>query len=195
MNRFAGALALCCSSVTGSAVALTIDAVETGSDVIFTFSGDIDLTGLVDDGVGPTIPGVTPNIGEMVFVPERQDLQFYNLSTAPNPNVFGSGGTSPLPTSVTGDLFEITPLSLSGAPAALGVATTFTGGPISGSMTFAGSSFSSLGLTEGTYVWTSVNDTFTLNIGDDGATVIPLPATLPLALAGLGLLALVRRRG
>ena len=69
-------------------------------------------------------------------------------------------------------------------------------------MTFAGSTFASLGLEEGTYVWSwdaqspnfalSTGTSFTLIIGNNG--VIPEPTSLMIfgGIAGIGLM--VRRR-
>ena len=61
----------------------------------------------------------------------------------------------------------------------------YSGGPLSGTMTFWGETFSSLGMDPGTYTWTLPNDSVTL-------TIIPEPTTF--TLLGLGSLALVMGR-
>lgn len=66
-----------------------------------------------------------------------------------------------------------------------------SGDPLSGSNTWIGHTFTSLGITPGSYLWVLDNgDTITLNT----AAVVPVPAAVWLFGSGLGLLGWLRRR-
>ncbi len=67
----------------------------------------------------------------------------------------------------------------------LAIATGYmSGDALSGSHTFAGQTFASLGITPGSYDYVLPSDTITLNFA---ATPVPLPASLLLLLGALGL--------
>ncbi|MDB2406925.1 hypothetical protein N9W17_00110 [Jannaschia sp.] len=167
-------------------VVMEID--EVGMDVIATFSGTIDVSGLPSDGTSeffntrliPVVPIVSFSSGP---------FDFYNM-TSTFQNLGFSERTSP--DSRTGDVFALAD-SRSGAPGVLGVASGFTSRSVSGSMTFLNTDIAGLGLCEGVFTAATANDTITLTVGDAIAAV-PLPATLPLLLAGLGAVAMTRRK-
>jgi hypothetical protein len=99
--------------------------------------------------------------------------------------VFGPGGDIFF-TSGSGDAF-----GLNGLPQ-LGVPFGYAGGALSGSATFSGETFASIGMTPGTYVWSwgsgGSADSFTLNI-------VPEPTTVLLLTTRLAALAWRVRRG
>lgn len=69
----------------------------------------------------------------------------------------------------------------------------YSGGPIVDTATWLGQSFSSLGITPGTYVYLLPNDTLTVNIG--GALGgVPEPATWAMMLFGFGAVGFAVRR-
>ncbi len=126
---------------------------------------------------------------------------------------FGPGVGSPLveADSSTGSLFLVGPItsdSVTGPIIGAGVGLSpeyVSGAPLSGGMTFLGATFASLGITTGDYNFTldvvdvvespggsSLQDIpsgygVTLSFGEAVAAV-PVPATLPLLLAGLGIM-------
>ena len=56
---------------------------------------------------------------------------------------------------------------------------------LSDSSTYANTTFASLGVTPGSYVYTWQGDSFTVNVQGAGAAPIPEPSALALALVGL----------
>ena len=106
------------------------------------------------------------------------------------PSSFGTGSVFTRASSGVGDYVGINPVFT-----ALFVPFGYTSGdPLSGSTTFSGHSFSSLGLTPGVYEWTwgtgATADSFTVNIG-----AVPVPAAVWLFGSGLiGLVGLARRK-
>ena len=177
------AIAVILLFIVGSVqAAVIVTVVETGGDVVFSGGGSLDLSGLGFDGNFP-INGsqIDPIIGLLALGPaSATTIDTYGpLLTTPT---YGTGGNT-LASSGTGDVFGVRSVS-----PGVGVPTGYiSGGALSGSSTFAGETFASLGITPGTYVWSWSSDTFTLN-------VVPIPAAVWLfgsALAGLGW---VRRR-
>ncbi len=185
----AAALALFLSAAawTPSYSAVTITAVETGSDVVFTYSGSIDLTNLGS-------PSPFNNLNSAI-VPSAGQFQSIGSTNSPNGNyytatftgdaAFGSGfGVSA--DSSTGDKFGF----LKGSNLIALDASYNSNDALNGTITYTGKTFSSLGVTAGTYVYTMTEDnsnTITMNIGS-----VPEPSRA--LLAGLGLCGLLLRR-
>lgn len=175
-------------SLPGSA-SVIVSGMETGDDVVFSYNGTLDLNGISPRLGTVARGGILARIGLLNFGVPGSFYSFYPLiSPTEAPVPFGDGGFSDV-SSFTGDLFSISRLT---SGPIFGVGRDFTGGAIAGSITFDGASFASLGLTTGTYLYASANDDITMTIGNDMAPV-PLPAALPMLLAGLGGFGLMRK--
>jgi hypothetical protein len=191
-----------CALVVGGAVAanaspylVTIE--QMGPDVVATGSGNIDLTGLTLSSLHSTFSaGVNPPEAVVTLSSGVADTYSGTLSGPPGGVLgpgFGPGIGIPHPlfepaTSSTGNLvsFSFTFSSIHVfqgymSDGALGTSTD----------TWDAATFTSLGLTSGTYEWTwgpGADQNFTIEIGTPVAT--PLPAALPLFASGLGALGL-----
>jgi hypothetical protein len=127
---------------------------EVGSNVVMTASGTIDLDGLtlVDSNIGPFMGGgIGPTSATFLMGANGGYGKSYSGFTT-TPSNFGTGSGFP-PTSTSGDIFGI--IYQGQPPHLLVVPTGYTsGGQISSTQTFTGQTFSSLGLTAGTYTYT-----------------------------------------
>jgi hypothetical protein len=162
---------------------IIVNVLQSGPDVVATGSGTIDLTDLIFQFSGAAQGSIFPSSpqiiqGTPVFTP---DDNYTGLTGVPGP--FGPGGFT-VASSGSGDKFEASASFLSGS---IVVPQGYVSGmPLSGTDTYSGQTFSSLGLTPGTYTFTwgtGVHaDFFTVQIGP--ATATPEPASL--TLLGLG---------
>ena len=161
-----------------------INFVETGGGVTMTLSGSLNLTGATSWTGGNLQPANVTPLNASLLVAGNTQL-FFGLTGSDNN--FGPGPQA-LPATFSGSQFAL--LATLGA---FGVPLTYTSGDLlSSTMIFDATDFATLGMVVGTYVWSIPSgDTITLNIVP---TSIPAPAGLPLALAGVGAVALVRRR-
>jgi len=152
---------------------VVINAVESGNDVVFSYSGSIDLTGLPQNSFTFSGSYVDPSTGEFFSAPGN----YVNyLGSAVSLQSFGTGlyrGSS----SNSGAIFSLSQ-DIAGKPL-IGLPSGYQSNSLfSGSTTFANTTFLGLGVTRGPYTTTlSNNDTITMNIG-------AVPAPLPLL--GLG---------
>jgi hypothetical protein len=164
---------------------------QVGGDVVATGSGPIDLAGLSPAGTGNANTGIVPPSGFILTGPAG--LVSFDLYTGfTGPATFGNGGFTPAD-SGSGDVVGI----LVSSNQLLVPSGYLTSTPLSDSSTYVGQTFSSLGVTPGTYVWIwgdgGANENFTLNIV---ASTVPEPASAALlgtALAGLLLAGAIRR--
>jgi hypothetical protein len=165
---------------------------ESGGNVVGTGTGTIDFTDLTSAGTTPIAsPLLNPAFGDIRIGP-TQPLESYFAGIS-GPTTFGSGSNAP------GSNGSGSTVELFGFAGELGVPVGYTlGSQLTSSATWAGS-FSSLGLTPGTYTWTwgtgAHADSFTVQVGPAAAVPEPSSGVL-VALGAVGVLAcgLVRKR-
>jgi hypothetical protein len=129
--------------------AVLVTATETIKGVLFSGAGTMDLSGS-RAGVGSNAPaGVDIDFYVLVGPPGGQNIDTYFPTEFEGPSTIGPGD-SRSPQSGTGNLFGV-----SWGRSSLGVPDGYQSKSLlSGSMLFAGETFESIGLDEGTYVWT-----------------------------------------
>jgi collagen type VII alpha len=161
---------------TGStgATGFTVTLVESGSNVVMTASGSLninDLT-LVASSTGPFgSGGIGVNSATWLISNTGQSADQYSGFSS-SPSNFGSGSGAPA-SSITGDIIGVV---FNGAPPYLLTVPVgyTTGTPITASQTFSSQSFASMGLVEGTYTYTWGTgpnaDSINVVVGGTGAT-------------------------
>lgn len=175
-----------CAFCQGVEAAVLITAEEDGPDVVFSWSGSLNTTGLV---FGVNIASITGSVGPSFggffgYSPATSNI---NLS---NPNIllpasvpFGTAGLTPA-TSFSGN-----PFGLDGSGRIALPAFYVSNTPFAGTLTFSGASFDSLGLTDSPtpFIWTVAANGDTIQL-----TVVPEPTIV--SLVGLCAFSLVFRR-
>jgi hypothetical protein len=172
---------------TSAQAAVIVNAVEVGGNVVISGSGTLNLgawTGPNDSGdfsrIDPSSLSIV--LGPTPFVAGDRHIDPQNFA---GPSGYGAGGGTNA-TSGTGDLFGFAGSFNMNVPDGYE-----SGDPLSGSATYAGTDFATLGMDLGTYTWTwgsgGTADSFTLN-------VVPEPSTATLTALGLIGLAARRRR-
>ncbi|MBV9010366.1 MAG: hypothetical protein JO354_14565 [Verrucomicrobia bacterium] len=182
-------VALLCAAITGFLFTAApvqagymVTLTQQGSNVVATGSGAIDLTGLRGFGEGFAPAQIFPRAGSIILAGGTSD-QFVDIS---GPVSFGTGRRS-FPTSSSGsvagidgfDGLVIVPVGYSSNSA------------LSGTATYNNATFSTLGVTPGTYEWSwgdGANQNFTLTIAAGPHGVGDTGSTMALLLAGLGAL-------
>ena len=180
-----GLTALCSSPKIQAAVIITLQ--QVGSDVVANGSGTINTSALTLSGSGSAQSSITPSNPSIILGPASPQSGAYSLwQSVTMPSLFGVGNQT-FATSGSGDVVGTAGIGLFLPQAYV------SGAALSDTATWANQTFSSLGVTPGTYTWTwgsgPTADSLTLN-----ATVAPEPASAVLLLGGGALLALRRRR-
>lgn len=145
--------------IPAASAGVTVTATETDGNVVFAYSGSINTT-FLEPRYGPfysNIYGrVAPNTSLVYFadpdLSAPNALKYYNDPVTTSPASMGSG-TVKTPTSFSGAYFIITPLFV-------GVPSNYvSGSQISGTMTFEGETFDSLGFNTdpGSYLFQLTN--------------------------------------
>ncbi|MCQ8185882.1 PEP-CTERM sorting domain-containing protein [Parvularcula maris] len=176
-----GILALLGASANAAAF---VTFTEEGGNTIAELSGTLDLTGVTDQGLfaSANTGFVDMNNARVGFGGAGENQRLYS---AVGPSVFGTGGNIDAD-SVSGDI-----IFLLGATDSLWLPADFTGGELSGTMTFLGVALEAFGFTDDSYVYTLTNgDTLTVLVSNE----VPVPAALPLFGAGLAGLTFLRKR-
>ena len=159
--------------------AIAIVALETGGNVVFSYSGTIDTTGASISGnqtLG-AFSGIIPNLG----IVGNSGTPYDAYSITGGGGTFGTGGVTVATIHSTGDSFQIRDNdSRVRLPDNYSSGTT-----ISGSITFTGTNFTTLGVDSSSNItWNLPNDSISLQF-----TAVPEPSsTLLLGLATLTLL-------
>jgi hypothetical protein len=171
---------------TAANATVTVNVTQSGSDVVATASGTLDLAGLLSVGSGSNVPGIDPQLAYIGLGTSGSVDMYEGLS---GPSQFGSGGFTGASTSA-GDSFA----PFSGNSLQVWVPNGYVSGSlISSTVTFLGTSFASLGLTPGQYNYSSQNDSVIINVGQ-AASAVPEPSTWAMMLIGFGVTGLALRR-
>jgi PEP-CTERM motif len=169
------ATALMAAGRAEAGLLITIE--QVGSNVVAKGSGSVNLTGLNFNGPVLSAVGVTPIFANITFG-ELGPTPGADYGPLMGPSSFGPGIGS-MPTSSSGDTFGVV-----NGVGNVRVPDGYTSGtPLSGTETFANSTFSDLGVITGTYTYTLPNDTITVIIG-----TVPEPSTV--VMTGIGTLSL-----
>lgn len=164
--------------------AYTVTLEQVGPNVLAIGGGAIDLTGLTFTAAPGVSASMIPNVALLLTGPTVSAASLYS-GVSSGPANFGSGGLTSASIGA-GDIVGIL-----GAAHQLYVPLGYVSGTIlSDNSTYGGATFSSLGVTPGTYEWTwgtGPNQNFTLQIGpaavpDTGSTL----GLLSVGLAALG---------
>lgn len=158
---------------------------EVGSDVIVTYSGGVDLSGLTPSN-DPGIATILSTSGTFAAVAGGTDFYSGTITGL----AFGAAGPS-INGTATGSSFGFFK-----SDGVLAVPSGYvTGGSISGSATFANTTLAGFGAQIGMFSYLVGGSTINLDIRAPIASAVPLPAGAGLMCAGLmGLGALGRRR-
>ena len=161
---------------------VTLTFLQSGSDVNAQATGTLNLTGLTKGGSGSNQMDFVEGQNAAVVV-GSSGASFDIYSGFTGPAAFGSGGA------VTASSGSGSRFAIADAQDLLLVPGGYTSGsPISGGAVFTGQSFSSLGLTPGTYTYKLPNDTVTVNIGapvPEASTTVSFGLLLALGMGGL----------
>lgn len=173
--------------------AVIIEVYETGGDVVFATTGNLNLRGATalsginyDDGF---IPG-----GSNWYVASGTGSSVDNYALTAFDGPFGTSETFfSTPNSVSGSDFFI--WGQGGQTPQVGVPNGYVSGdPIDSTMVFTGATIAGFTMIPGSYVYSLPNDTITLNIRGD--VIVPEPGAFSLLAVGLavGLAMRLRRR-
>jgi hypothetical protein len=186
----AAALALTAGPAAPAQAAYVVTLEQVGANVVATGSGTLNLAGLNFSSTGHDQAGLLPREAIIITGPATQTPND-NYTGFTGPTSFGSGlgGDANTGSGSSVDIRGLPPSELT-VPAGY-----VSGNPLSDTATYDNATFSSLGVTPGTYKWTwgtgANADSFTLQIG-----AVPEPASLALlavGLAGLGVALQMRR--
>jgi hypothetical protein len=194
----AAALAMCASSAANAAVTVNIH--PSGSNVVAQTSGSLDLTGLTLDkdlfylqaGTQGSDGYVGTGAGSHQFPADPITTQ-QAYSGFTGPSSFGSG-TFTYADSGSGNAFAFN-ASLFSTPFAFVPNGYVSGAALSSSATFLGQTIAGLGLTPGSYVYSSGTDSVTINVSLANVTPAPEPATWAMMLIGFGVVGASMRIG
>jgi hypothetical protein len=157
-------------------------ALEQNGNVVFTGSGTLDLTDLTSGGGATQNAQVIPVLG-VILIGSSNVVVVDRYKGFTGPGSFGPGTGAPNPDNGSAAL-----VGIDGEVPFLEVPSGYvSGNPLSDNATYDNQTFSSLGLTPGTYDFTwgtgAHADSFTVQIGP-ATTATPEPASLTLLGSG-----------
>ena len=156
-------------------MAIVIEMFESGSDVVVTLDGSVDLTDLVYSGPQLLAPAGIFSGDNIRFAPGDGVIEYdrWNAINGVSTGKFGSNSSNLFTGSFTTTDY-IAFINLSASDGFIQVPSTYVSGTLlSNSMTFIGQSLTTLGLTTGTYVysWGTTNpDSVTIYVGTTPTT-------------------------
>jgi hypothetical protein len=200
------ALAVMLLAASSAHATIMINANEVGGNVVFALTGSLNINSLDlitvvkdygslrEDRIVPyERSGVPPGVITAIFFGTPLPLDVHNqglLANLTGPSSYGSGGTLFHPSSNPGSIFAFSKFTPNSGLGSIQFPFSYSNlSMISASMSFAGS-FSSLGLTPGTYQWdwfnssTNIHDSLILQIGSVPETSTAM--LMAIGLAGLG---------
>ena len=185
------------STIAPLRAGIVINMVESGSNVVATISGSIgSLAGATLDQTsapGLNFTGLRADADALFGFSDGTFSSDYNNYFIPIfPSNFGPSSAyfAATSSSASANMF------FRESPAQMWIDQNYTlGTPVTGTLTWANKSFATLGVTEGSYLWSWTGDSVTLNIGASPAPV-PEPGTWAAAalLAGGAAFARWRKR-
>ena len=162
---------------------VTLTFAQVGNDVVLTSSGSLNLTNAVFIGNIQASGFVNPSGGSLAVGGGISNIGEAHRLTSPAVT-FGTGGFLD-GTPDVGLLFGLQASTL-GTGFVYVPQGYVNGSALSGSTTFANRTFTSLGLTAGTYNFSIPSDTITLIVPGTGAGAVPEPSTWAMMLIGFG---------
>jgi hypothetical protein len=176
------AVAILAASGTASA-AVIINVYEMGSDVVFSTTGSLNLSGASYLGGIGYADGFIPG-GSNWYIASGSGSSVDNYALTSFAGAFGTSGTFfNTPSSVSGSDFFI--WGQAGATEQVGVPVGYVSGdPINSGMVFSGATIAGFTMIPGTYVYSLPNDTITLNIGGR-VDIVPEPGAFSVVSLGL----------
>jgi hypothetical protein len=180
------------AAANASSYTVTLQEVVTGSgtNVVATGSGTIDLTALTFQFLTFDQAQIVPSSAGIVTGPTSSTEVKEYIGSVSGPTSFGTG-TDTLANSGSGDLVLFAAEPPNANSPFLVPLNYVSGAALSSTSTWDNATFASLGITPGTYTWTwgtgADQGSFTI-------TTTPLPAALPLFATGLGFIGLAGLR-
>ena len=199
-KRIRGALAIGVAMMSGGGLpappaqaAYIVTLQQQGRDVVATGAGTLDTTDF-GEGVSDTDQArMNPMSGSILIGPATTTNNLGVLTRINGPASFGSGVTSENADSGSGDLVGI----FEGIGLVI-PANYLSRSGLSSTATWANDTFSSLGVTPGSYTWNwgsgAHSDFFQLDI-IEGAAAVPEPSSILLLALSLGLAGLLKLSG
>jgi len=184
------AAALMCAATTAADAAVVVNIAQSGTSVVATTTGSLDLTGLIPTGSFVLSRGVQSSFG-YIGTGSTDGASVTGYSGFTGPTSFGTGAYISA-TSGTGAAFAFNG-SAFGIPYVFVNAGYTSGSAIASTSLFANTTLAALGLTSGSYVWRSGNDSVTVTIGAVSGAV-PEAGTWAMMILGMGAVGFALRR-